>query len=137
MISGKQKRAAIMARRHERREQAKIACLRARAPASPPPPPPPRGSLPVDVSQLAPHNSWGSGLPRFAQHGYYVDQWYACVDCGKHEVWTAAQQKWWYETAKGYIDSIAIRCKPCRVARRSGRTVSKKNNDNNKGSNAS
>lgn len=133
MISGKQKRAAIMARRQERRELAKIACPRAPAPV----PPPPRGSLPVDVSQLAPHNSYGSGLPRLAQHGYYVDQWYACVDCGKHEVWTAAQQKWWYETAKGYIDSIAIRCKPCRVTRRSGHTISKKNNDNNKGINAS
>ena len=133
MISGKQKRAAIMARRQERRALAKIACLRAPAPV----PPAPRGSLPVDVSQLAPHNSYGSGLPRLAQHGYYVDQWYACVDCGKHEVWTAAQQKWWYETAKGYIDSIAIRCKPCRLARRSGRTISKKNNDNNIGLKAS
>jgi len=133
MISGKQKRAAIMARRQERRALAKIACVRAPAPM----PPAPRGSLPVDVSQLAPHNSYGSGLPRLAQHGYYVDQWYACVDCGKHEVWTAEQQKWWYETAKGYIDSIAIRCKPCRLTRRSGRTISKKNNDNNKGSNAS
>ena len=133
MISGKQKRAAIMARRQERRALAKIACVRAPAPM----PPAPRGSLPVDVSQLAPHNSYGSGLPRLAQHGYYVDQWYACVDCGKHEVWTAEQQKWWYETAKGYIDSIAIRCKPCRLARRSGRTISKKNNDNNIGLKAS
>ena len=133
MISGKQKRAAIMARRQERRALAKIACVRAPAPM----PPAPRGSLPVDVSQLAPHNSYGSGLPRLAQHGYYVDQWYACVDCGKHEVWTAEQQKWWYETAKGYIDSIAIRCKPCRLTRRSGRTISKNNNDNNIGLKAS
>ena len=133
MISGKQKRAAIMVKRRERRERERIA--RQRPPALVPPPP--RDSLPVDVSQLAPNNSYGPGLPRFAQHGYYVDQWYACVDCGKHEVWTAAQQKWWYETAKGYIDSIAVRCKPCRVTRRSGRTISKKNNDNNKGSNAS
>ena len=133
MTSGKQRRAAIMARRQERRELAKVARLRPPSAV----PPPPRGSLPVDVSQLAPNNSYGSGLPRFAQHGYYVDQWYACVDCGKHEIWTAAQQKWWYETAKGYIDSIAIRCKPCRVIRRSGRTITKKNNDNNKGINAS
>ena len=133
MISGKQKRAVIMARRQERRELAKIARLRVPAPV----PSPPRGSLLVDVSQLVTNNSYRPGLPRFAQHGYYVDQWYACVDCGKHEVWTAAQQKWWYETAKGYIDSIAIRCKPCRLTRRSGRTISKKNNDNNKGSNAS
>ncbi len=133
MCSGKQKRALIMARRHERRELARIARLPPPAPVLPPP----RGSLPVDVSQLAPHNSYGPGLPRFAQHGYYVDTWYACVDCGKHEVWTAAQQKWWYETAKGYIDSIAIRCKSCRLIRRSGRTISKKNNDNNNGIKAS
>ena len=130
MCSGKQRRAAIMARRQVRRERERIA----RLPAPAPVPPRPRGSVLVDASQLA-HR--GFSWPAFMQRGYYIDTWYACVDCGKHEVWSAAQQKWWYETAKGNLDSIAVRCKPCRVTRRSGRTISKKNNDNNNGMKAS
>ena len=32
------------------------------------------------------------------------------------ELWNEVekQQKWWYETAKGHIDSTAIRCRRCR-----------------------
>jgi hypothetical protein len=33
-------------------------------------------------------------------------------------VWTAKQQKWWYETAHGHIESRAVRCLACRRARR-------------------
>ena len=39
---------------------------------------------------------------------------FVCKDCGSHELWTAKQQKWWYEIAKGDIDSIAVRCRSCR-----------------------
>ncbi|WP_087024014.1 zinc-ribbon domain-containing protein [Thaumasiovibrio subtropicus] len=45
---------------------------------------------------------------------FYVDRPFTCKDCGSHELWTAKQQKWWYEIAKGSIDSIAIRCRRCR-----------------------
>ncbi|MCK5877500.1 MAG: zinc-ribbon domain containing protein [Candidatus Marithrix sp.] len=45
---------------------------------------------------------------------YYVDILYTCCDCGSEEIWTAKQQKWWYEIAKGNIDSRAIRCYGCR-----------------------
>ena len=45
---------------------------------------------------------------------YYVDMPFTCKDCGSMELWTAKQQKWWYEIAKGSIDSIAIRCRSCR-----------------------
>ncbi|MFI4875628.1 MAG: zinc-ribbon domain containing protein [Blastopirellula sp. JB062] len=41
-----------------------------------------------------------------------------CVDCGTEEVWTAMQQKWWYEVMKGAIHSRAIRCRACRRKRR-------------------
>lgn len=131
MCSGKQKRAAIMARRHEKREQARIAALR---PASALPAPP-RGSVRVERSKLAPYSSYG--VPHFVDRGYYVDTPFVCQACGRHEVWTAEQQKWWYETAGGYVDSMAIRCKPCRLIRRSGRAISNKNNDNNNGIKAS
>lgn len=66
----------------------------------------------ADISEQTPHTSFG-GVPL-----YYEDLNFTCVDCGREEVWTAEQQKWWYETAKGYIFSKAIRCRACRNALR-------------------
>lgn len=66
----------------------------------------------ADLSQQAPHNSYAGGPL------YYEDRPFRCVDCGCEEVWTAEQQKWWYETAKGPIYSTAVRCHACRDARR-------------------
>ena len=45
---------------------------------------------------------------------FYVDMPFICKDCGSPELWTAKQQKWWYEIAKGSIDSVAVRCRSCR-----------------------
>lgn len=72
----------------------------------------PSGAVLADVSQQRPRYSPG-GSPR-----WYVDRGFTCRDCGRKQVWTAAQQKWWYEVAKGSPDSKAIRCRPCRQARR-------------------
>ena len=80
----------------------------------------PRGAVVVDRAQLAPANSYGA--PAFAMRGYYIDAPFRCVDCGKEEIWTAAQQRWWYEVAKGFVYSFAKRCRPCRQARRARRT---------------
>jgi hypothetical protein len=66
----------------------------------------------VNVMLLRPTNSYG--IPDFVERGYYVDRPFVCKDCGKSEVWTATQQKWWYETAKGDVWTIAVRCRPCR-----------------------
>ena len=77
-------------------------------------PPPSSDRIPADLSQQAPHNSYG-GVPL-----YYEDQPFTCVDCGKEEIWTAEQQKWWYEVAKASIYSRAVRCHDCRRARREG-----------------
>jgi len=132
MTSGKQKRAAIMARRHERREQARISALRQDSVIAPVP----CGTVPVEPSLLAPYNSYGD--PRFVRRGYYLDEPFVCRDCGSQQVWTAGQQKWWYEVAHGYVYSTAIRCLACRRARRAGQTSnSKKNNANNIGLKAS
>jgi hypothetical protein len=49
---------------------------------------------------------------------FYDDVAFTCVDCGAHEVWKAADQKWWYEVAKGSIYSTAIVCRTCRTAQR-------------------
>ena len=75
--------------------------------------------LAVDISRLAPHNSYSQ--PQFVERGYYVDQRFECVDCGVPQVWTEAQQKWWYEVAKGYPFTTAIRCRACRRSERARR----------------
>ncbi len=71
----------------------------------------PQGAIPANVEQQAPNNSYSPPL-------YYVDKPFRCVDCGKEEVWTASQQKWYYEVAKGSIYGTAIRCHACRKKRR-------------------
>lgn len=60
---------------------------------------------------LRPTNSYG--IPDFVEREFYVDRPFVCKDCGKSEVWTATQQKWWYETAKGDVWTVAVR-RPCR-----------------------
>jgi predicted RNA-binding Zn-ribbon protein involved in translation (DUF1610 family) len=67
--------------------------------------------IPADTSQQAPNNSYSPKL-------FYEDMPFVCVDCGKDEIWTAKQQKWWYEVAKGNIQSTAVRCRACRNALR-------------------
>ncbi len=76
----------------------------------------PANAVPVDASALAPYHSYG--CPEFVARGYYWDIPFVCVDCGTEAVFTAAQQKWWYEVAKGQVYSIAKRCRACRRARK-------------------
>jgi hypothetical protein len=70
------------------------------------------GAVAADHTRLGPHNSYDA-LPEF-----YMDCAFVCKDCGSHELWTAKQQKWWYEIAKGPFGSRAVRCKPCRAIER-------------------
>ena len=100
--SGKQRRAEIMRHRRERAEryaQLDVSTLRSQ---------PPEGAVMADQQALQ-HNSIFSALPLF-----YVDKPFTCKDCGVEQLWTAKQQKWWYEVAKGKIETTAIRCRACR-----------------------
>jgi hypothetical protein len=72
----------------------------------------PAGVEVADMQRLKQINN-GYFLPT-----YYIDKGFACADCGSQEVWTAKQQKWWYETVGASIDSRAVRCLTCRRARR-------------------
>ena len=72
----------------------------------------PPGLVRVNVEALAPYNSYGA--PRFVSRGYYEDVAFTCSGCGSKESWRAAQQKWWYEVAKGYVYSGAKLCRACR-----------------------
>jgi len=110
MKSGKQRRQEILASRRQRAEKAAkenaIVSVSLR----------PTAQVAVNLSHLAPYNSYGE--PAFVQRGWYEDQAFRCVDCGKDELWTAAQQQWWYETIQGHVYSSAIRCRVCRLAKR-------------------
>ena len=70
----------------------------------------------ADQDVLARYNNTYGLLPTF-----YVDLAFTCRDCGIEEVWTAKQQKWWYEVIHGHIDSTAVRCRACRRAYREQR----------------
>jgi hypothetical protein len=104
MKSNKQRRSEIKARR------ARHAAKRA-APERPRPRGLPVGAAVVNSALLRPHNSYGL---TFEVRGYYEDLAFDCKDCGRQEVWTATQQKWWYEVAKGEVNSTAVRCRACR-----------------------
>ena len=68
----------------------------------------------ADHTKLDHINTYGE-LPE-----YYFDRDFTCRDCGKEETWKAADQKWYYEEAKGHIDATAVRCLDCRKQRRQG-----------------
>jgi len=68
----------------------------------------PEGAVLADQSQQVPNNSYGPPIT------YYVGIEFTCCDCKAEETWTAAQQKWYYEVAKGSLYATAIRCRPCR-----------------------
>ena len=54
---------------------------------------------------------------------FYVDDERKCIQCGKRFVFSAPEQKYWYETLKFNFQSTAIRCISCREKRRSDRAI--------------
>ncbi|WP_423026774.1 zinc-ribbon domain containing protein [Undibacterium sp. Ji42W] len=66
------------------------------------------GAVLADRDALS-HNKNAIFLPLF-----YVDYAFNCRDCGAAQIWTGKQQKWWHEIMQGNINSVAIRCRPCR-----------------------
>jgi hypothetical protein len=117
MKSNKQKRLELEAKRQHR---AKKTALRSRQQR----PPTPYGTVPVNPAALRPTNSYGE--PDFVTRGFYLDHPFICKDCRKEEIWTAAQQKWWYEIAKGEVWSGAIRCRACRRRERERRAAARR-----------
>jgi Probable zinc-ribbon domain len=71
-----------------------------------------RGQVLVNSANLRPTNSYDT--PDFVARGFYVDRPFACKACAAPQVWSATQQKWWYEAAKGDVWTVAVLCKPCR-----------------------
>ncbi|EIE1273477.1 zinc-ribbon domain containing protein [Vibrio parahaemolyticus] len=70
----------------------------------------PREPVPVDKEK------WGANDNTYAMApDFYYNKYYKCCDCGKEEVWTAENQKYWYEDLGKTINSHAIRCQVCRA----------------------
>lgn len=102
MKSGKQRGAELTAKRQAKRMEAERAAELARRTA---------GET-VDRAALAPDGSYS--VPVYVERGYYVDVPFVCRECGAPQTWTASQQKWWYEVAKGGVWTTARLCRPCR-----------------------
>ena len=111
MNSNKQRRKQIMDRRRVRAANEKTRQFEVRSLNLLPVP---LGAVAADTTQLF-HNHTRDPLPT-----YYIDRPFTCRECGAQEVWTATQQKWWYEVIKGHINSSAVHCLACRRIRRSG-----------------
>jgi hypothetical protein len=82
------------------------------------------GKAMVDETRLAPNNSYDQ--PEFVKRGYYQDKAFWCRDCGKEQLWTASQQKWWYEIARGDVFTQATRCRNCRRRERERRNQARR-----------
>ena len=77
----------------------------------------------VNTANLRPTNSYGT--PEFVKRGYYVDMPFNCKSCGVAQVWTEMQQKWWYESAKGDVWTVAVLCRPCRKREQTRRAAAR------------
>lgn len=112
MKSGKQRRKEIKAARYKRAEKLakEFDPFKSKLPGN---------YVLADHAELS-HNLAPSLLPNF-----YMDMPYRCRDCDKDEIWTAKQQKWWYEIAKGRLEATAVRCSACRKIRRDEKSKQK------------
>jgi hypothetical protein len=117
MKSGKQRHGERKTKRKQR--EAKQQSVTTGQPTLRPP-----GTAPVNEDLLAPYKSYGA--PDYVMRGYYQDFLFHCQSCGKEETWTAGQQKWWYEVAKGYVYSSAKLCRPCRKKEEVRRTEARR-----------
>lgn len=60
-------------------------------------------------------------VPRY----FYINQDKTCVQCGKDFVFSAKEQKYWYESLKFHFDSTAIRCPKCRRTQRNVKALNR------------
>ena len=61
---------------------------------------------------------------------FYEDKPFKCKDCGVDQVWTAKQQKWWYEDAGGDLETTAVLCRACRDFKKKQKDLQVKHNEN-------
>jgi len=75
----------------------------------------PSDAIPASLEVIA---RWRSGLSTFGRAPFYQDIKFTCEDCGKQCVWTAQDQRYWYEVVHGSPYSEPRRCSDCRKKRK-------------------
>ena len=116
MKSNKQKRKEIKQKRLKKAQKlsgAINACSKANIPAC---------AIAADIEILKQYNP----LTYYCYPHFYIDRSFKCKDCGSEEIWTAMQQKWWYEIAGGKLEQVAVRCRPCRKIERERKALARK-----------
>ena len=63
-----------------------------------------------------------SSYSLFHRPPYYQDIRFRCADCGSESIWTADDQRHWYEQLHGSPYGTAKRCGECRRKRRGARS---------------
>src|SRR4051812_3079183 len=75
----------------------------------------PDDAIPASVDYI----KWTrSSYSLFHRPPYYRDVEFRCEDCGRQSVWTADDQRHWYEQLHGSPYSTAKLCSDCRRKRR-------------------
>ncbi len=124
MKSGRQRRVEIMLRRQEKRLANSVKNKYLKGVSAVNQYDMPHGSVSVNPANLSSNNSYG--IPEFVKRGFYVDMPFTCKHCGAPQIWTAQQQHWWYELAKGDVWTIAVLCRPCRIKERERKALARK-----------
>ena len=52
---------------------------------------------------------------------WYVDAETICTDCSEPFIFSASEQKFWYEDLHFWVESFPKQCPPCRKTRRENR----------------
>lgn len=106
--------------KHERLSESRLTRAKALIGIDPRYDTPPSGAVLADAAKLA-HNNTYDSLPKF-----YLDKVVICRQCGTEEVWPAERQKWWYEEAKGNINTTAVLCRACRDIDKQGKAEARR-----------
>ena len=75
----------------------------------------PSDAIPASVEVIA---RWRSSYSTFHRDPFYRDILFTCEDCGRESVWSAQDQRHWYEVLNGSPYSEARRCSECRKKRK-------------------
>jgi hypothetical protein len=57
---------------------------------------------------------------------FYRDIEFICSDCGAEEVWTAKDQKWYFEVVRAPVYCVPKRCSACRKKHRETKALQRK-----------
>ena len=57
---------------------------------------------------------------------WYIDSTFKCMDCCKDFLFSAEEQRYWYEQRRFYVDSKPTRCPACRKKERARKLAAQK-----------